>query len=411
MVKAAKLHKGRCRVANLSFTPGDQPKHYPQILRMVGIITCTELYHRIPFDSEIKYRDYGLGQLEIACRKANKNSLAKDLLEQEKFRMSAAKAYRICKELYDVYIGNTLTFAMPKPNQTITQEFYNAFLETDPKSLKILNTGIACLSKGLLWNGVEIGDKKDWDLGSIVNGLKLIEEGKLLSIAHYVQTEIEKKPNKKFVICCGARGTKNHYILQQMLHHNKESKLRDMILKAHRNGNQYWKHVNKDIIHYMWDKHVQEYDHPDVINGKVKENERIKILDKFQENNLESWCLIISPGTGSESVSLQDKWGDHPREMLIVPDYFFSRIVQSAGRINRIGQKSNSKTLIVYSKDSYLETKLLDSMVRKSGVLKDLLAKDQKVKFPGDYPYFIQGNKDENYENIVNWYKDRKLIQ
>ena len=81
------------------------------------------------------------------------------------------------------------------------------------------------------------------------------------------------------------------------------------------------------MFNYISDMlHFKVY--PDKLNGQVKKEERVKILRKFQADDNESWCLIVSPGTGSESISLHDKHGTHPRAMLIVPDYYFGRVVQ-----------------------------------------------------------------------------------
>ena len=111
---------------------------------------------------------------------------------------------------------------------------------------------------------------------------------------------------------------------------------------------------------------------------------------------------MVSPGVGSEAISLHDKHGNHPREMLVVPDFFFSRVLQSAGRVNRIGMKSDAKTMIVYSKTASLETRILQSMLKKSQVARSLMAKDQEIIFPADFPFYIEGDEDRNLEQQLN---------
>jgi hypothetical protein len=231
--------------------------------------------------------------------------------------------------------------------------------------------------------------------------LKLIERGKLLAIAKYVLKAVKKHPHKKFVISCGARGIEHQDILRKIIYRESNKSDYEDIFTELKEKNPHWKRLPKDMVNYIGDL-VEEKVSPVVINGKTSKKERVNILRKFQENSSKTWCLIISPGTGSESLSLHDRHGGKDREMLIVPDYFFSRLVQNTGRVVRVGMKSDVKVLIVYSKGASLETSILNSMVKKSKTAKDLLSEDQEVLFPAEYPYWIEGKKDLELENKLN---------
>lgn len=398
LVRAAKKYKKVCRVALLSHTPGNKESNYPQILRMAGIITHPILYKHIPFTSLYNWEDHGFGELFLDCRRRKRNDVARCIIERAMDKVSAAKANRICSKLFTDFIKDSITFAMPIPETPHKIDMLNAFLETDDRNTETINRGIAMLQQGVAWNGNNVGDQKEWSLGVIIKGLKTIELGKLNGVVNYIHAESKKCPNKKFVISCGANNTSVHYLLQSLLSKDYcpdavQQEIHNMA-KVHPG----FRMIGKDCRNIIIDKLKGSYP-AHIMNGKVKPNKRVEIMNKFQKNSNDSWCLIMSPGVGAESISIHDTWGDYPREMLIIPDYHFGRIIQSVGRINRVGIKSDVKVMIVYSKHGEMETKILHSMIRKTRTAKKLLADGQKVLFPGEYPFWIQGKKNISLEN------------
>ena len=393
LVKMAKKYRKVCRVALLSHTPGEKPDAYPQILRMTGLVTSTKMFKHIPFTSSYEWVHYGLGELARVCDKVGKNSEGSVRIRDAMYRFSASKCNHLCKDMYDQYLRGIITFAMPKPEMGYEKTTLNAFLETSEEDLKVLNDGIRLLSGAVGWDPVkqEVAPKTDWKLTATFQGLKLIERGKLSSIASYVLREKEKDPRKKFIISCGSKCIDHHNTLAALISQDARADPEHEMIQELRRKNKNWKNLPKDMVRYIC-RFIGYI--PEVLNGSTSKEERVKILRRFQADTDDSWCLIISPGTGSESISLHDKHGDRPREMLIVPDFYFSRTIQSCGRINRVGVKSDTKTLIVYSKDAQLETSILQSMVRKSNNARDLLAKGQKVVFPGEFPFWIEGKSD-----------------
>ena len=392
LVRAAKRYRKYCRVALLSHTPGDKKEHYPQILRMTGIISAKKMFKHIAFTSNFDTENYGLGELAKTCSKLNPKHQAEiyGMMEQ----MSKNKSFIISKELYDCYIRHLITFAMPVPDKKKTT-MLNAFLETDEQSLRLLEKGISILSNAVNWNSDngEVGDAATWNIANVGNSLKLIERGKLFMMARYVINEVKKNPKKKFIISCGARGIEHHDILSKIIYKKTvREDYQDMIDEIKKKTK-----IPRDVLNLIFDK-VKEKVKPKVLNGKTDKADRIRIIREFQADNSKTWCLIISPGIGSESISLHDKHGNRPRDMLIVPSYYLSRTIQSAGRIDRVGMKSEAKVMMVYSKEAEVETNILNSMIKKSKTARDLIAKGQKVTFPGEYPFYIEGKKDHELE-------------
>lgn len=403
LVKAAKKHRSVCRVALLSHTPGDKPEVIPQILRMAGIITEIRLFRHVPFTTnEYEWRGYGLGELASVCQKIDKQKLAYEKVEQSMTTFSAKKANQLCLDLYQEYIRDIITFAMPKAENKHTVTMLNYFFQTDPESLKILNDGIDLLTGAVGWDPVteQVAAQAEWDLGSIGRGLKMIEQGKLNSIARYVMEESAKNPMKKFVICCGGRNIDAHQYLASIISKPSISDSQRDILASLKTMYRIPRDIVNMIAGFIDSAPI------DCINGQIPKKQRTQIVADFQSNSDASWCVVVSPGTGSESLSFHDKHGNRPRDMLIVPDFFHSRVCQAAGRVNRVGMRSDAKIMIVYSREASLETKILDSMARKAKLAKTLMAKDQDVVFPGEYPFYIEGDRDIDLENHLNMFRN-----
>ena len=193
-------------------------------------------------------------------------------------------------------------------------------------------------------------------------------------------------------------GIDSHDILYEMIYRETTEEDYDPIIKELISKNENWRKLGKDVIKYALMPYLVEKKRPTILNGQTPVAKRIEIIRKFQEDTDDCWCLIISPGVGSESISLHDKHGGRPRDMLVVPTHYFSQLVQNTGRVNRVGMKSDCKVMIVYSKEANLETSILQSMIKKTKTAKDMIAEDQKVVYPGDFPYYIEGEKDVELE-------------
>jgi hypothetical protein len=395
LVRMAKKYRNVCRVALLSHTPGDKPEHLINILRMTGLVTATRMFKHVAFTSDYEWENYGLGELSRVCKKIANNNEAKRKIQDAMYRISAAKVNGICAELYSTYIRSKITFAMPIPEKKFNVTLLNAFLDNDEQSLELLNNGMGLLTGAVGWDPVlqQVAPQAQWNLGQLTIGLRLIEQGKLVSIANYVRSEAKKSPNKKFVISCGARSIKHHDMLASILFKQMTPDSYKDIITELRIKNENWKKLPKDMVNYI--SSFLNYSVPvDRINGQVPKSQRIEVIRKFQSPTNDSWCLLISPGTSSDSISLHDKHGNHPRELLTVADFYASRTTQIAGRINRVGMQSDAKIMIVYAKAAALETNILTSMLQKSRTARGILAENQIVILPAEYPYLIEGIND-----------------
>ena len=96
--------------------------------------------------------------------------------------------------------------------------------------------------------------------------------------------------------------------------------------------------------------------------GGDSEGKRTRAIDDFQTGK--SRVFISTLGAGSESISLHDTTGKHPRVSFISVNYNSVSYQQSLGRINRAGQVSNSYQFIVVVEKTF-ETKIYEKIMHK----------------------------------------------
>jgi hypothetical protein len=91
---------------------------------------------------------------------------------------------------------------------------------------------------------------------------------------------------------------------------------------------------------------------------------------------------------GSVSFNLHDTVGDSQRFMFISPTYEIMLLHEATGRIFRHGSKSKGVVRFVFCKTEKRADLILDSLLTKTKILKDLLTQQVKdgIKFPGEYP-------------------------
>lgn len=80
--------------------------------------------------------------------------------------------------------------------------------------------------------------------------------------------------------------------------------------------------------------------------GNQTLEERTKNIIDFQENNVK--IIICMAQAGSESISLHDIDGNHPRISLISPSFSGKELLQALGRIYRTGVKSRVEQKIIF---------------------------------------------------------------
>ena len=129
--------------------------------------------------------------------------------------------------------------------------------------------------------------------------------------------------------------------------------------------------------------------HPLVLQGKLSDEHRRSAIDTFQ-NDPNRRLLIANITVASTGINLQDIKGDEPRYSYLFPSFRFIDIEQASGRTHRIGMKSDAHIFNVYANVRLDEASILESLQRKTFVLKGLVDDSNVQQFSGDLPNYIE---------------------
>lgn len=93
-------------------------------------------------------------------------------------------------------------------------------------------------------------------------------------------------------------------------------------------------------------RRVLKTDQISLLHGLMGLSERDRNIQSFQQNR--NRVMIVTMGTGSQSISLHDVEGGHPRVSLISPSWSGQDLLQALGRIYRAEGKSKCLQYLVY---------------------------------------------------------------
>jgi hypothetical protein len=86
----------------------------------------------------------------------------------------------------------------------------------------------------------------------------------------------------------------------------------------------------------------------DGIYGDQTEAERVRAIDLFQKDI--NRVIVVNMQAGSDSISLNDTHGNHPRVGLTCPTFSAIDLIQWFGRLNRANDKSPALYRLIYAK-------------------------------------------------------------
>lgn len=359
----AKLSQSR--IALLSATPGETDKVAFAIMQMLGIVTAKDIVNRGKIT--------GLNSVIQFSRKKNPTE-TELVLAQFPPSGNREEAYRLARELYVRAIKPSLSTSAPMPQLNHKNDYKNGFYQIsgEQNRFKIMS-GLDLLSKLAYSKSLTEDDLRAAKLMGITDpnntfeimtrAMMYIEAAKIFDMARVANQYLVDNPTVKIVLMV-------NYTASVV-----------------------------ELVNLL-----QEYK-PMSLTGQETRN-RKKVLQKFQEPNLDRRVLIANTEVGSVGLDLNDKHGMFPRVMLLVPTFKFLSSVQATGRISRIDNMSDATVRFFYSalSTSYHRTNdlgqleqvhtnevtILDSYVRKSSVAKGYLADETTLVFPGDYPSVIE---------------------
>lgn len=361
------------RIGLLSATPCDKKEHSESLLKMLGIINNDKLYN---YDNNLK--TYELLGIQEVIDKSNiidnikTNEIINPIIIDKK------TVHQVCYDLYRHVIKNRVSSSM-----IINDNNNENIIKIPEKNIKNGYYNLSECSTGLVMKGMNLlvkatryrGDNQSIDIkpgswGDITNGLMLIEEGKIEIMIRLTKNILKNNNNAKVILYC------NFISNMKFLYSN-----------------------------------LSEYN-PLLMYGQTKSNWRDDIINKFQKPSNEFRLLISNPKVGGLGISLDDRHGDFPRYMFIIPSHDFTNLHQATGRIHcGTETKSDSTIRFIYSKLFKQETSILNNLFKKAITTRNILYNDKGLIFPGEYENYIEpDDNNNNIESIIIDYNHESEI-
>ncbi len=323
----------------LSGTPYDKKVHVINVLQMVGVIKSSRLYiHRM---EDNYFRLHGAQELidvsMIMDKHETDNFMKSNIFDQ-------TNTEDLCYDLYLKVIHPKITSAMIPQGGFAKAIAYNKYCKMDKHDSKILEKSIRQLTSSLINPDETRRARKTNDWGAITKALQNIEISKVNVFARLAIEALIENPQSKVVIALNY-------------------------------------HDSIDMVSEL----LRDYE-PLIFTGK-EGKKRFEISDAFQLETNKNRVLIGTRKVLAVGINLDDRNGKYPRKMFCSPDYDAPGAQQLAARVGRVTSKSQSLVYFIYGECGHKENSILNSLARKTEVMKNTLKeqKDNGVIFPSDY--------------------------
>jgi SNF2 family DNA or RNA helicase len=338
---------GISRFIMLSGTPIDKEEHSINLMSMMGFIKSHHLYKYNKDDRNLRL--YGAQELVDFCKKINYEK-TNDFLRFNRFNEGNVR--HICYLLFQQIVKNYITSSMSPPKNEYGINCKNGYYKLEDEEEKAdLTRAINMLHDAAHYDEKSgTAEFRKDNLGSISRALMKIEDAKISTFSRIAKETLKNIPNCKIGIFV-----------------NYTSSIEKL---------------KNSLIDY----------NPVLLHGTVPKEKRQKIIDKFQEPNLECRVIIANLQVGSTGIDLDDKYGNYPRVALGSPNYIIQNLHQLTFRFLRRDTKSAAIFRFVYGLCGKKETSILNALAKKSQIMKETLVEqtDADIKFPGEYDEFIE---------------------
>jgi superfamily II DNA or RNA helicase len=340
---------GTSRFLLLSGTPIDKEEHALNLMQMMGIIRHPKLY--MYSSDENILRLFGAQELINFCRLVNKEK-TDDFLRLTRFEKDTVR--HNCYLLFQQVVKSSITASMPPPKLKVDIEckngYYNVVGEEDASNLR---KAISSLNSATRYNDTtKTVDIQMDSMGGITRALMKIEDAKVNTFVRIGKETLTKNPNCKIGIFVNYSSS---------LERLKES--------------------------------FQDFN-PIVLHGKIPTVKRQKLIDEFQKFDLSHRVILSNLQVCSTGVDLDDQSpdGSFPRFAFASPNYVILNLHQLTRRFLRMDSKSNSVFRFVYGKCDRREVSILNSLARKTNVMKETLElqTENQILFPGEYEDIVE---------------------
>ncbi len=345
------LHmKTRSRVVLMSATPYDKLQFSESALKLLGLIQDEKMYEYDKINQQYIYR--GINELLDVCRKMDKDSttlILKAVGDTIDKRTIPVISHNLFVHLIKTFYVSRIDPVFPTVI-TAYNGFYKVSQETEIKMKKIVGQIIEI-------TGYHNGSTKGKiDYGLLNKALHELEKAKLEIAYRLIYYTLSSSPNTKVILYLWYHDTTDHMV---------------ECLKMY---------------------------NPMLLNGQVTPKKRAQTVALFQEKNDKCRLIIGHPVAGGTGLSLDDRDGNWPRVMFIMPTYHLIETTQAMGRIRRVTSKSNALVLFLYSLSHRMEARIMQSLLSKTKVVRDVIddsSGGSDIKITGELPPWYEENPND----------------
>ena len=342
IVKALLDVKSGSRIILLSALPCGKTVHILSLMQMLGIIYNDQIYKY-----NVASKKYDLKGLQEAIDwcSLREPKITSDILAQYA-EINKKCIPHLAKNLYRNIIRSRLSSCAKGNIDTDRQmSVKNGYYKITGGDMELLKLGQMTLRNAVRYYGDQAINRKLTNWGEVTKALQILGIAKLHTLVSLSYRDLISNPQRKMVICV--------WYVDQL----------------------------------RWLNEVFEPFGAGLLYGPADIKERERIINLFQEPNQKCRVIILNPTVGGMAISLDDRDGNWPRTMLIVPDYRFIELVQCTGRVYRQSTKSKKETIIrfIYSEQFRGESKILNALLKKSEDARSVISDDSGLILPDNY--------------------------
>lgn len=330
----------RSRIVLMSATPYDKVQFSESMLKMLGIVYDEKMYTYDKVEQKYIYR--GINELIHVCKQLDKSQTEMILAQ---YPQMTNKTIPSISHFLFVNVIKPLYVSRIDPVFPTTIQAYNGFYKVTPETQARLSKIVGRIKDITGYSNGHVSGKIDY--GELNLALHELERAKLEIAYRVISSILATSANIKVIL----------YL---------------------------WYHDTTEMM-TSW---LSQY-RPLLLNGQVSPKKRGQVVKMFQEPNDNCRLIIGHPVAGGAGLSLDDRDGNWPRVMFIMPDYRLLETTQAMGRIRRVTSRSNGLVMFFYSIGQRVEANIMRSLMDKTAIVRDVID-ESDIKITGELEPWVE---------------------
>jgi hypothetical protein len=339
------------RMGMLSGAPYDKETHVVNLMRMMSFIRHHRLFVQHQATNELEL--LGAQEMIDVCRRVDAERTQATV---DTYQVNHRNVEGLCYRLFIDVLKLHIVSAMPAPEIDAVRTFHNGYYNLPEDEAQVLSEAIGDLSSATRFSETGGIDHREVNWGALTKSLRCIETGKVNLFVRLATQDLQRDHLCKILIFV-----------------NYSDPLAQIKLALDRFN-------------------------PLVLDGKTSSKQRTRICELYRTDDTYR-VLVANMEVGGASLDLQDVIGGRTRRIYMsTSSYKMLEYHQAIGRTHRDGSKSNTDIFFVYGKCARKETSIINALMRKGKVMRELLDEQVRagVKFPDEYPEYVEEDTDED---------------